>query len=528
MRTLLINPKMPYSFWTLESTCQFEGVRTLAPPLGLLTVAALLPDTWELQLADLNTRALSEADWQWADLVIISGMLFQRTGLLELVRQAKKRGKTVVAGGPYPTTWPQEGLEAGADIVVQGEAENLMGLLLQAIAAGSAGVVLQSKERPEMEISPIPRYDLLKLDDYAVMNVQTSRGCPHNCEFCDVIRLFGRQPRYKSPDQVLAELETLHKLGWQGSVFICDDNFIGNKNHARAILNNLIPWMQQHGEPFSFWTQTSVNLGQDLELIDLLTAANFSTVFIGVESTEAEVLSQAGKHHNKAHDLRNWINTIKANGLDVIASFIVGFDHEKAGADARICQIVEDCDIPMVVINILEALPGTGLWERLEREGRLKQVASNRSSAEFTMSFFPDRPEADILAEWQRAIMHLYKPENYLARAFHFILGMRPTRSFLAAQNRQPSPTPDRKKEPDRKAWFRDLSVAARFFWRQGISAPYRGQFWRQLWLIRRRNPSRLIKYLKLCGIGDNVFAVRERASRGLTGGMVNLIIQAD
>ena len=180
--------------------------------------------------------------------------------------------------------------------------------------------------------------------------------------------------------------------------------------------------MEQHGEPFYFWTQTSVNLGQDLELINLLTAANFSTVFIGVESTEAEVLSQTGKHHNKANDLKTWIHAINANGLEMVASFIIGFDGEKPGVDTRICQIVEACDLPLVMINILEALPGTDLWERLNQEGRLK-VAANPDVSEFTMNFIPKRPEADILAEWQRAIVHLYKPENYLARSLSFHSG---------------------------------------------------------------------------------------------------------
>ncbi len=378
-------------------------------------------------------------------------------------------------------------------------------------------MVLKPENRPAMGLSPIPRYDLVNFNDYAVMNVQTSRGCPYKCEFCDVIKLFGRRPRYKNPEQVLAELELLFNLGWRGAVFISDDNFIGNKSHARAILNNLIPWMEQHGEPFYFWTQTSVNLGQDLELIDLLTAANFSTVFIGVESTEAEVLTQSGKHHNKANDLKTWIRTIHANGLEMVASFIIGFDGEKPGVDARICQIVEDCNLPMVMINILEALPGTDLWERLNQEGRLKQVAAKPGLSEWTMNFIPERPEADILAEWQRAIIQLNKPENYLARAYHFILDMRPTRSFLAGQPRQPGPSQGIKKEVDLKVLSRDLRGVAMLIWRQGIKAPYRRQFWRQLWVIGRRNPSRLKKYLSLCGIGENVFALREWVQRGFS-----------
>jgi radical SAM superfamily enzyme YgiQ (UPF0313 family) len=444
-------------------------------------------------------------------------MLIQKTGCLDMVQQAKQRGKTVIAGGPYPTIFPQEVLAAGADIVVQGEAESLWEPILQALEAGTTGLVLKSAERPDLGLSPIPRYDLINFDEYAIINIQTSRGCPYNCEFCDVIKLCGRTPRYKKPAQVLAELETLFHLGWRGSVFISDDNFIGNKSHARAILAALTPWMAEHGEPFYFWTQTSVNLGQDLDLIDRLTAANFSAVFIGVESTEAEVLSKSGKTHNKADDLTTWLHAINANGLEAVASFIIGFDHEKPGADARMCDLIETCSLPLVMINILDALPGTDLWERLDREGRLKPAPGTPGSEKFTMSFIPDRPEADILAEWQRTILQVYQPENYLARAYHYILNMRPTRSFLATHDYQPYFEFNRNHTLARKLLWREILAAARLFWRQGIKAPYRGQFWRQLLDIYRRNPSRLKKYLRLCSMGENGFFLRERVQRGFS-----------
>jgi radical SAM superfamily enzyme YgiQ (UPF0313 family) len=368
----------------------------------------------------------------------------------------------------------------------------------------------------------VPRYDLLNFDDYVVMNIQTSRGCPYNCEFCDVIKLFGRKPRYKSPQQVLAELERLYDLGYRGQVFVADDNFIGNKGHARAILDRLIPWMKEHDEPFYYWTQTSVNLGEDLELIDLLTTANFSTVFIGVESTEAEVLTKSGKHHNKAGELRTWIHNLNANGLETVASFILGFDGEKPGADARICQIIEDCHLPWVMVNILAALPGTDLWERLRREGRLKPLSDAPTVADFVLNFTPSRPEAEIVAEWRNIIMQVYEPGNYLRRAYDYILTMRPTRSHLASQSKQPlsQPTGQRKSKPEfnlKKAYI-DLRGAAILFWRQGIKASYRGQFWRQLWGIWQRNPSRLRKYLVLCALGENGFALRRQVQNGFTG----------
>ena len=234
MRALLVCPEFPLSFWSFRKSCQLRGNRTVNPPLGLLTVAALLPPEWELRLADLNTRSLTEEDWQWADLILISAMYIQREGLLALVREAKRRGKTVVAGGPYPTSLPEAALEAGCDFVVRGEGENTVPLLLEAMRAGKTGVI-ETDEKPDLTTSPIPRFDLLRLDDYATFSIQTSRGCPFDCEFCDVVNLFGRKPRHKTPKQVIAELETLYRLGATGNMFICDDNFIGSKKRAQAL-----------------------------------------------------------------------------------------------------------------------------------------------------------------------------------------------------------------------------------------------------------------------------------------------------
>ena len=279
MRVLLIDPEFPQSFWSLVENKKLVGRKALTPPLGLLTVAALLPQEWEFRLADLNTGPLTASSWQWADLVMITGMIIQREGILRLVREAKERGKTVIVGGPCASSLPQEVLDAGADFLVRGEGETTIPRLLAALREGQPGGVIEEDGKPNMAISPVPRFDLVTLDDYAIIGIQTSRGCPFDCEFCDIVSLYGRTPRGKDPGQVIAELETLYRLGWRGLVFFSDDNFIGNQDHARAILNRLIPWVQARGEPFGFWTQASVNLGQDREMIDLLTAANFGLRF---------------------------------------------------------------------------------------------------------------------------------------------------------------------------------------------------------------------------------------------------------
>jgi radical SAM superfamily enzyme YgiQ (UPF0313 family) len=509
MRVLLINPEFPNSFWSLQESCKLLGRKTLMAPLGLITLAALLPGGWEFRLADLNARPLHPDDWDWAEIVMLTGMIVQRDGLLSLIREAKQRHKTVVVGGPYATSVPQEILEAGADFLVQGEGETSLPLWLAALQAGETHGIIEPDGRPEMTLSPVPRFDLVNQDDYIVMGIQTSRGCPFNCEFCDIVNLFGRKPRYKNPDQVLAELETLYNLGWRREVFICDDNFIGNPTHARAILEKLIPWMKSHGEPFSFWTQASANLGQNMPLVDLLTAANFCNVFIGVESPDEAVLVGNRKYQNVNDPLGESLDNIRANGLGVLASFIMGFDQEAGGAGDRICAFVAQHNLAMVMVNLLQALPNTALWDRLIEENRLVGTKVTADMADTTFNFLPIRPAAEIISEYVRAVDYLYEPSNYLARAYQDILTMRPTRAATGKhQNQKYAKQKCRLPLRDR---CKDLAALLQLIWRQGVVAGFRRQFWRQLVGVYRHNPSRLQKYLEKCGWGENLFLIRKR-----------------
>ena len=511
MRVLLINPEFPPSFWSLAETHKFKGRKALIPPLGLLTLAALLPQEWELRLADLNTGVITSASWQWADLVMITGMIIQREGVLSLVREAKEQGKTVIVGGPYATSLPQDVLEAGADFLVRGEGETTIPRLLAALREGQPGGVIEEDAKPKMTTSPVPRFDLIKLADYIAMGIQSSRGCPFDCEFCDIVNLYGRTPRYKDPGQVIVELETLYRLGWRGVVFISDDNFIGNKDHARAILNRLIPWMQAHGEPFRFWTQASVNLGQDREMIDLLTAAQFVYIFLGVETPEPDILRTAGKYQNLRNPMKDSLATINANGLNMIASFIIGFDGERSGAVDRIAEFVEELAIPIVVLNIMQPLPNTRLWKRLEKEGRLLH---NKTSGDFYgmgFNYLPTCPQEEILEEYVRGIDHIYEPSRFLARVYRFFLIMPPNRKALARQARKDVPSlPQTLKGliPSRRS-VQSSGPLMRLLWRQGIRPSYRWQFWRQLLGIYRQNPSRLKLYLICCSTGEDLFAFR-------------------
>lgn len=510
MRALLINAKSDFAFWTLQESARFTGSKTLAPPLGLVTAAALLPDEWELRLVDRNLRPPDEEEWNWSDIALVSGMLGQKTDMLSTVREAKSRGKLTAVGGPYPTSLPHELLDAGADFVVSGEGELSIPLFLEALKGGSVAKIIKSSDRPDMRTSPVPRFDLLNLYDYQIFLVQTSRGCPFECEFCDIINLLGRKPRYKSPDQVIRELQALFDLGWRGTVFVGDDNFIGSRTHALAILEKLIPWQKSHGEPFGFLTQASVNLGKDLEMIDKLTEANFSNIFIGLESPDTSVLEKAHKFQNVRNPVKTAMETINKNGLVVLGSFIVGFDNEEAGIADRIIALVEETALPIVMLNLLTALPNTKLWDRLEREGRLldDMVLKDRMTGD-RMNFVPTRPESEIFEEMVKVWDTLYEPGRFFDRTSRYFRRMRPTRAAMGVESQTYGPAVPHAGLP-RRIWWRHFRGFFRFIYVQGIRPPYRGHFWRNLLAMRRENPSRIDVYLQACGLGESMFRIRE------------------
>lgn len=518
-RVLLLFPRLPESYWDLKFLCEQRRCRTLAPPLGLLTVAALLPRDWQLVLVDENVRPLSENDWQWAQAVLLSAMLVQKERLHELIRQAKARGKPVAVGGPYPTIVPQEMLAAGADLVVRGELENLVQPFLEALQSGRRGLVLESLEKPELSASPVPRFDLLQPADYVVLSIQTSRGCPFDCEFCDVVALFGRKVRHKTPGQVLAELETLYQLGWRQEIFISDDNFIGNPSYARELLEQLIPWMKQHGEPFEFWTQASVNLGQAPELIDLMTEANFSHIFVGIESPDEEVLKFSHKYHNIKSPLMEAVTNIGRNGLTVVGSFILGFDNEGPGAGERIAAFVEATSLPQVMLNLLTPLPHTRLWNRLKQEGRLLNEPAQNGWRELTAAggvpFRFARPEVEVLGEFHDLWNHLFDRANFLSRAYRYYLEMRPTRAAQGRKRKHPAAAAS-SKPFSLKNSLQNLRRFVNLSWRQGVLPSCRWQYWRQLWGLMRHNPSRLVRYLNTCAAGEDMFRFREKVRKCL------------
>lgn len=523
MKVLLLYPALPLTFFSFPKLIRRLGCKAVMPPLGLLTVAALLPQEWQLRLVDLNVEPVTDQHWNWADLVMISGMFIQRHNLLPLVREAKSRGKTVAVGGPYPTSLPEEVLDAGADFVIRGEGEITVPLFLQALAQGRQGGVITSDTRPDVTTSPIPRFDLANLKNYFALPMQTSRGCPHNCEFCDVVQLFGRRPRYKEPRQVIAELEAMLRLGWRGSVYVGDDNFIGNKTRARALLRELIPWSKSRGEPFVFSTQATVKLGLDVPMIDLMTEANFVEVCLGLETLDEEALIRSAKHHNRFIALQEAVKNIQANGLSITGSFILGMDGESPGAGDRIISFVEATNIPIALINPMQPPPRTRLWQRLQQEDRLVEAEFRAFKAidmlEISTFFIPSRPREQILAEYHQTWETLYEPKRYLKRCYQYFLGMRPTRTELA--RRQGKKLPPLPMAPPKKPWarkWREFLLVLSVLWSLGVVSTARWQFWRQLRGMIRNNPSRLEGYFISCINGEGLFWLRDILLKRLSG----------
>ncbi len=498
MNVILLYPKTPISVLHLEDIFRMRGTKVPNPPLGILTVAAFLPKDWNLKLFDLNVCDLTEQDWEWADVVMISGMIVHRDGMLSLIRESKERGKKVVVGGPYATSVPEQVLEAGCDVLFKGEAEDSIHRLISALEEGQEQGVFERDGNPLMTESPVPRYDLLKLSDYAFMTLQISRGCPYDCEFCDIVNLFGRKTRYKTPDQVTEELETLYNLGWKNLVFIVDDNFVGSKTRAREILHAMIAWNERRGKPFRYWCQLPVNVGQDQEMLDLMTEANFVYVYLGVEHPDEDVLKSVDKGHNVRNPIVESLFNINKSGLAVVAGFVLGFDGESKGVGERICEFVEKTGTVLPLIGTLTALPNSRLWARLREEGRLVDDVGYGAFSEGYLNFSPTRPESEILEEYLQAWDYLYEPSRFLARVYR--------------QHRAMDPVP---KSQSVNEWSRltinEARILMHHVWRHGIIASHRWQFWRQLFGVLFKNPTRFGPYIECCIIGLALIVTHRR-----------------
>jgi len=326
MKALLVYPSIPDTFWSFKHILKFIRKKAAHVPLGLLTVGAMMPKDWDVRLVDMNVESLTDDIIRWADMVFIGAMVVQKESVGEVVSRCKNLGKTVVAGGPmFASLWQDF---EDIDHFVLGEAEITMPLFLRDLAAGKLNRTYETEERPDITLTPSPRWDLINMKWYAAMSLQYSRGCPFDCEFCDIVKLNGRRPRVKSPAQMIGELGQLYDLGWRGRLFIVDDNFIGNKAKVKEFLKELAPWQEARDYPFSLFTEASVNLAEDQELMSLMTAAGFDSVFLGLETPEEQSLVECGKHQNCSIDLLQAVKTIQRNGMEVMGGFIIGFDND--------------------------------------------------------------------------------------------------------------------------------------------------------------------------------------------------------
>ena len=429
-KVLMVFPRFnPHSFWSYEGAVEILGAKYPAAPLGMITLAALLPDDWDIRLINRNTEELTDADIDWADMVMTGGMLSQQFDSLQIIEMCRVKNLPVAVGGPDATSSPH--IYAGADFSVLGEAEDIIADFIAAWRRGDRKGVFEA-ERFQVNVTktPVPRFDLLKFDQYLYIGVQFSRGCPFTCEFCDIIELYGRNPRAKTAPQMLAELDTLYKLGYRGHLDFVDDNLIGNKKAVKAFLPKLIAWQKAHNFPFVLTTEASLNIADDPQLMEMMRDANFFGFFVGIESPDPDTLVQMSKKQNVKREIYESVSKIYAAGMILFPGFIVGFDSEKAGVADGIMECVEDSALPMGMFGLLYALPGTQLTRRLEKEGRLHAeigVDTDRKQGDFALSglnFDTIRPRADILRDFADILGRLYEPNAYFARLRRAVLPM--------------------------------------------------------------------------------------------------------
>jgi radical SAM superfamily enzyme YgiQ (UPF0313 family) len=496
MKVLLINPEFPDTYWSFRHALPFEGKRSAFPPLGLLTVSALLPRDWERRLVDMNVQSLKKADIDWADMVFTGGMLVQKDSLKQVVKLSRERGKRVVVGGPYVTTTIED--LPDADHIFVGEAETTLPQFVKDLAAGVAKRRYEAQERPPLSTTPLADFHLANLKRYSAMCVQYSRGCPFSCEFCDIIEIYGRVPRTKSNQQMLAEFEALRDLNWRGTVFIVDDNFIGNKKNVRQLLPALADWQKRNGYPFSLLTESSVNLADDQPLLEDMRRAGFRRVFLGIETPVEESLKEAQKSQNRGNLLES-VEKIQSYGMEVMAGFIVGFDNDPADVFERQIDFIRKSAIPLAMVGLLNALPDTQLWKRLEREGRLLGEASGNNTT-CSLNFKTRMDPATLIQGYQSIMRTIYAPREYYQRALDSM--RRTAQQFV---------------EPQHYSLFSAVTALARVLLRLGVIDAERKEFWRFFTRALIKHQDKIAETLRLAAMGYHFRKLNEAYREQLT-----------
>jgi len=489
MKILLVYPSCPDTFWSFKHVLRFVAKRAAFPPLGLLTVAAMLPSDWELKLVDTNVEALDDRDIAWADWVLLSGMIVHKDSARSIARRCAALGRPVIAGGPLFTTGHWEFPEIAHFVL--GEVENVIDELVADMRAGEVKRSYRAAAFPDVTRTPVPRWDLVDLRHYVTMPVQFSRGCPFDCEFCDIVAMYGRVPRTKNPGQVIAELDALRRAGWRDMVFIVDDNFIGNGKRVRELLRALVEWRGRTRPKMGFLTEASVNLADHDELLELMVRAGFKKVFVGLETPVTESLEECRKLQNSKRDLADSVRAIQSAGLEVMGGFIVGFDNDPLDIFGRQFEFIQRSGVVTAMVGLLTALPQTRLYERLAREGRMlaESVGDNTAAV---LNFVPRLDRNHLFAGYRELMRSLYSPENYYRRVRAFLSNWRP---------RGPG---------TRLAWS-DVRAFVRSLWTLGVSQRGRRAYWRLFWATLLVRPRKFRVAMELAIIGHHFRTVAER-----------------
>lgn len=425
MRILLVYPEYEETFWNLKKVLKILGKRVAYPPLGLLTVAAMLPKKWERKLIDLSCKKLTEEHVRWADYVFIGAMIGQKKSVKEIIDTVKKMGKPIIAGGPlFTSSWKEF---TKVDTFVLGEAENTVPALLKDLKKNTLKRTYSNKKFPDMKKTPIPEWSLIKPSNYNSMCLQFSRGCPYNCEFCEVVLLNGRLPRIKSKDQILAEFESLYRIGWRAGVFIVDDNFIGNKEKIKKeYLPAIIEWQKNKRYPFILSTQVSINLSDDSDLMKLMIEAGFATVFVGIETPDSDSLVECGKNQNKNRDLVKSVKKIQNMGMEVNGGFILGFDNDKPSIFKQQIEFIQKSGIVTAMVGLLNVPPRTRLHQRLKKANRLIENTSGTGSGINELNYIPVMDYGDLINGYNRVVSTIYSPQFFYKRIRTFLREFRP------------------------------------------------------------------------------------------------------
>jgi radical SAM superfamily enzyme YgiQ (UPF0313 family) len=498
LKILLVYPRYPDTFWSFRHAVRIVSKRAAFPPLGLLTIASMLPKEWDKKLVDMNAATLTDKNIKWADYVFISAMVVQRTSAIAVIKKCERLGARTVAGGPLFTSESEEFQDV--DHLVLNEAESTLPRFLEDLSKGCAQHIYTSIERPDISKTPLPMWSLLNMKKYTTMSIQYSRGCPFDCEFCDIIVLNGNRPRTKTKDQLIAELEALYNRGWRETVFIVDDNFIGNKRKLKEeILPSMIKWQKDKKFPFGFLTESSINLADDEELMQLMVEAGFETVFIGIETTHEESLVECNKQQNRNRDLIASIKKIQNYGMQVHGGFILGFDNDPDSIFKSQLNFIQKSGIVTAMVGLLNAPRGTRLYQRLKKEDRLLEGISG-DNTDCSMNFVPKMGREKLINGYRHVLTTIYSSKQYYKRVKIFLKEYKPRRKKGITQLR-----------------LRHIRALIRSMWVLGVLERDRWHYWRFFISTLLKNPRSFPMSMSLAVYGFHFRTIVRKYAKTLT-----------